>query len=184
MGQLTGYPEDYDEDEEVEVRFGEAGESRASTLDAALPSRGEAGGGDESPWPTIGANVGPGTTAEAGFDPLAGHARGIDRRLGHHGGGARSAPRVRDLDHTPYHAAGSAIERVLVQDSHRSPDDIFELRTILGNNIVRILYFFDEGETIIAMNGFIKKQQKTPRSEILLAKQRRTIYLKRKGSRR
>ena len=28
-------------------------------------------------------------------------------------------------------------------------DDIFELRTILGNNIVRILYFFDEGETII-----------------------------------
>ena len=63
-------------------------------------------------------------------------------------------------------------------------DDIFELRTILGNNIVRILYFFDEGETIIATNGFIKKQQKTPRSEILLAKQRRTIYLKRKGSRR
>ena len=59
-----------------------------------------------------------------------------------------------------------------------------ELRTILGNNIVRILYFFDEGETIIATNGFIKKQQKTPRSEILLAKQRRTIYLKRKGSRR
>lgn len=50
--------------------------------------------------------------------------------------------------------------------------------------LVRILYFFDEGETIIATNGFIKKQQKTPRSEILLAKQRRTIYLKRKGSRR
>jgi len=25
------------------------------------------------------------------------------------------------LDHTPYHAAGSAIERVSVQDSHRSP---------------------------------------------------------------
>ena len=82
----------------------------------------------------------------------------------------------------------------VVSDLHRlearSPlskyleDDIFELRTILGNNIVRILYFFDEGETIIATNGFIKKQQKTPRSEILLAKQRRTIYLKRKGSRR
>lgn len=50
--------------------------------------------------------------------------------------------------------------------------------------LVRILYFFDESETIIATNGFIKKQQKTPRSEILLAKQRRTIYLKRKGSRR
>ena len=96
VGQLIGYPEDYDEDEEV-------------------------GGGDESPWPTIGANVGLGTTAGAGLDPLAEHVRGIDRRLGYHRGGARSAPRVRDLDHTPYHAAGSAIERVLVQDSHRSP---------------------------------------------------------------
>lgn len=59
-----------------------------------------------------------------------------------------------------------------------------ELRTILGNNIVRILYFFDEDEIIIATNGFVKKQQKTPRSEILLAKQRRTIYLTRKESRR
>ena len=58
------------------------------------------------------------------------------------------------------------------------------LRTILGNNIVRILYFFDEDEIIIATNGFVKKQQKTPRSEILLAKQRRTIYLTRKESRR
>ena len=59
-----------------------------------------------------------------------------------------------------------------------------ELRTILGNNIVRILYFFDEDEIIIATNGFVKKQEKTPRSEILLAKQRRTIYLTRKESRR
>ena len=59
-----------------------------------------------------------------------------------------------------------------------------ELRTILGNNIVRILYFFDEDVIIIATNGFVKKQQKTPRSEILLAKQRRTIYLTRKESRR
>ena len=148
--------------------------------------RGRGGRGRGAPRrrPAIGASVGPGTTAGAGLDSLAGHVRGVGRRLGYHRGGARSAPRVRDLDHTPCHAAGLAIERVLVQDSHRSPDDIFELRTILGNNIVRILYFFDEGETIIAMNGFIKKQQKTPRSEILLAKQRRTIYLKRKGSRR
>ena len=90
VGQLIGYLKDYDEDEEVEVevRFGEAGESRASTFDVTLPSRGEVGGGDESPWPTIGANVGLGTTAGAGLDPLAGHARGIDRRLGYHRGGA------------------------------------------------------------------------------------------------
>ena len=84
---------------------------------------GEIGGGDESPWPTIGASVGPGTTAGAGRDPLAGHARGTDRRLGYHRGGARSAPRVVSGAWAipPYHAAGSAIERVSVQDSHRSP---------------------------------------------------------------
>lgn len=68
--------------------------------------------------------------------------------------------------------------------SKRCGADIFELRTMRGNNIVRILYFFDEDEIIIATNGFVKKQQKTPRSEILLAKQRRTIYLIRKESRR
>jgi phage-related protein len=42
------------------------------------------------------------------------------------------------------------------------------------------LYFFDEDEIIIATNGFVKKQQKTPRSEILLAKQRRAVYMARK----
>jgi len=59
-------------------------------------------------------------------------------------------------------------------------EDIFELRTILGTNIVRILYFFDEDEIIIATNGFVKKQQKTPPSEILIASQRRAIHMKRK----
>ena len=46
VGQLIGYLKDYDEDEEVEVevRFGEAGESRASTFDVTLLSRGEVGG--------------------------------------------------------------------------------------------------------------------------------------------
>lgn len=90
MGQLIGYPEDYDEDEEVEVevRFGEAGESRASTFDVTLLSRGEVGGGDESPWPTIGANVGLGTMTEAGLDLLIEHVKGIDRRLGYHRSGA------------------------------------------------------------------------------------------------
>ena len=88
MGQLIGYPEDYDEDEEVEVRFGEAGESRASTFDVTLLSRGEVGGGDEGPWPTIGANVGLETTAGAGLDLLIEHVKGIDRRLGYHRGGA------------------------------------------------------------------------------------------------
>lgn len=56
----------------------------------------------------------------------------------------------------------------------------FELRTILGSNIVRILYFFDADKIIVATNGFVKKQQKTPRSEILVAMQRRDEYFNRK----
>ena len=60
-------------------------------------------------------------------------------------------------------------------------DNIFELRSKSGSDIVRILYFYDEGEIIIATNGFIKKQQKTPRKEIRLAIQRRAAYFARKG---
>jgi phage-related protein len=59
-------------------------------------------------------------------------------------------------------------------------DGIFELRTKIDGNIIRILYFFDKDKIIIATNGFVKKQQKTPRSEILLAKQRRSSYHERK----
>lgn len=59
-------------------------------------------------------------------------------------------------------------------------DDIFELRSKSGNDIVRILYFFDEDQIIIATNGFVKKQQKTPRREILLAQKREASYFDRK----
>ena len=59
-------------------------------------------------------------------------------------------------------------------------DGIFEIRTVEGNNIVRILYFFDKERIIIATNGFVKKKQKTPRGEIDLAKRRRADYLCRK----
>ena len=59
-------------------------------------------------------------------------------------------------------------------------DVIFEVRTIEGSDIIRILYFFDSGRIIIATNGFVKKQQKTPKNEIDLAKKRRDSYFKRK----
>ena len=59
-------------------------------------------------------------------------------------------------------------------------DGIFELRSIVGSNIVRILYFFDKCRIIIATSGFVKKKQKTPRSEIELAKKRRADYHRRK----
>ncbi len=46
-------------------------------------------------------------------------------------------------------------------------DGIFEIRAKQGSNITRVLYFFYIGNKIILTNGFIKKSQKTPPSEIL-----------------
>ena len=59
-------------------------------------------------------------------------------------------------------------------------DGIFELRGKVGNNVARVLYFFYVGERIIFTHGFVKKTQKTPRSEILKAKEYRGDYLQRK----
>jgi phage-related protein len=59
-------------------------------------------------------------------------------------------------------------------------DGIFELRSIAGSTTIRILYFFDGNKVIIATNGFVKKQQKTPLDEINKAKQRRNLYYEEK----
>lgn len=58
-------------------------------------------------------------------------------------------------------------------------DGIFELRTKVSSDITRILYFFVIGQKIILTNGFVKKTQKTPKSEIEIAKKRRNEYLNR-----
>ncbi len=59
-------------------------------------------------------------------------------------------------------------------------EGIFELRAKVGSDISRVLYFFVVGKKVILTNGFIKKTQKTPHSEIEKAKMYRTEYLKRK----
>lgn len=61
-------------------------------------------------------------------------------------------------------------------------DGIFEIRAIQGNNITRVLYFFVVGKKIILTNGFVKKTQKAPDSEITLAKKYRADYELRKGN--
>ena len=58
-------------------------------------------------------------------------------------------------------------------------EGIFELRTKNGTDITRVLYFFYYGRKIILTNGFVKKTQKTPRKEILLAKRRKADYIER-----
>ncbi|NBI67163.1 type II toxin-antitoxin system RelE/ParE family toxin [Pseudoflavonifractor sp. 60] len=55
-------------------------------------------------------------------------------------------------------------------------DGIFEIRTKLGSDITRVLYFFVVGQKVILTNGFVKKTSKTPPSEIDRAKRYRADY--------
>ena len=59
-------------------------------------------------------------------------------------------------------------------------EGIFELRAKQGSDITRVMNFFYVDRHIILTNGFIKKTQKTPQSEIEKAKRYRSDYLKRK----
>lgn len=61
-----------------------------------------------------------------------------------------------------------------------STDDLWEVRVQFGNNIFRILSFFDGPRLVMLANGFTKKTQKTPRREIDLAEQRKKDYFRRK----
>ncbi len=45
-------------------------------------------------------------------------------------------------------------------------DGLYEIRVQQGSDIFRIFCFFDEGKLIVLANGFQKKTQKTPKSEI------------------
>lgn len=47
--------------------------------------------------------------------------------------------------------------------------DVWEVRTKLENRIARVL-FAAEGPVMVLLHGFIKKDQKTPKSELDLAK--------------
>ena len=65
-------------------------------------------------------------------------------------------------------------------DSKPIGDGIFELRAKLGTDIVRILYFFCEGQAVVLTNGFVKKTQKTPDNQIRQARIYRADYLERR----
>jgi phage-related protein len=45
-------------------------------------------------------------------------------------------------------------------------DGLYEVRVKQGSDIFRIFCFFDEGKLVVLANGFHKKTQKTPRTEI------------------
>ena len=48
---------------------------------------------------------------------------------------------------------------------------IWEVRTRLSTRIARVLFVLD-GDTMVLLHGFIKKEQKTPKPELDLAKDR------------
>ena len=58
-------------------------------------------------------------------------------------------------------------------------DGIFEIRTQSGSDISRVPYFLMVGKLVILTNGFVKKTQKTPKSEIDKAKVYRKEYFER-----
>lgn len=55
-------------------------------------------------------------------------------------------------------------------------DDIWEVRIDSGSDTFRILGFLEKGNLVILTNGFAKKTEKTPPSEIRLAEQRKRDY--------
>ena len=58
----------------------------------------------------------------------------------------------------------------------KGTDGLYETRYSLGSNIWRVFCFFDEGRLVILLNGFQKKSQKTPKTEITLAVRLMTEY--------
>ena len=59
-------------------------------------------------------------------------------------------------------------------------EGLWEVRIQFGNDIFRLLGFFDGGTLLILTNGFAKKTQKTPPQEIALAIRRKEEYLVRR----
>lgn len=45
-------------------------------------------------------------------------------------------------------------------------DGLYELRMEYNSNIYRVFFIFDDGQIVVLFNGFQKKTQKTPKTEI------------------
>jgi phage-related protein len=56
---------------------------------------------------------------------------------------------------------------------------LFELRIRFADDIARVFYFFCVRNTIVLTNGFVKKTQKTPKSELELALRYKADYERR-----
>lgn len=59
---------------------------------------------------------------------------------------------------------------------------LYEIRIEYNSNIYRIFCCFDKGELVVLLNGFQKKSQKTPSSEIERAKKLMAEYFDTKNN--
>ena len=53
---------------------------------------------------------------------------------------------------------------------------LYEIRVEVGSDIYRVFCCFDKGQLVILLNGFQKKTQKSPKSEIELAEKLKKQY--------
>ena len=69
-------------------------------------------------------------------------------------------------------------------DHMEGTDGLYEIRIEVESNIFRIFCCFEEGKIVILFNGFQKKTQKTPKTEIEKAERLKQEYfdLKSKGN--
>lgn len=74
----------------------------------------------------------------------------------------------------------TVIERVPIKflKHIEGTNGLYEVRVELSSNIYRIFCCFDDGRLVILFNGFQKKTQKTPKSEIDKAEKLKDEYFK------
>jgi len=63
-------------------------------------------------------------------------------------------------------------------------DGLYEVRVLTNKSNIRIFSFFDEGNLIILINGFIKKTNKTPKNELELGIKLKEEYFAEKSERK
>lgn len=74
-------------------------------------------------------------------------------------------------------SALKSVDRISSKVVKHLTDGLYEIRIDCGNNIYRIFFMFDKENIIILFNGFKKKSQKTPHSELEKAIRIKKEYL-------
>jgi phage-related protein len=62
-------------------------------------------------------------------------------------------------------------------------DSLYEIRVLTHKSNIRIFSFFDEGNLVILLNGFLKKTNKTPKIELELGVKLKEEYFLAKAER-